>query len=170
MNVSPADLRIRAITATDNAAVAALIREVMPSFGAIGPGFAITDPEVDDMAGAYAAPRSAYFVVTHGERVVGGGGYAALVGGDGITCELRKMYFQPEARGHGVGRRLLVTCLEGAARDGFERMYLETLEGMTRAIGLYEKSGFLRIPGPLGATGHFGCDRFYARDLRDLRV
>ena len=37
-------------------AVARLIRAVMPEFGASGPGFAINDPEVDDMFTAYSAP------------------------------------------------------------------------------------------------------------------
>ena len=41
----------------DNAAVATVIRTVMPEFGACGEGFAINDPEVDYMHRAYAAPR-----------------------------------------------------------------------------------------------------------------
>ncbi|MGZ3408230.1 MAG: GNAT family N-acetyltransferase, partial [Polyangia bacterium] len=62
-------LTIRPIAATDDAAVAAIIRTVMPEFGAKGPGFAINDPEVDHMSAAYARPRAAFFVVTDGERV-----------------------------------------------------------------------------------------------------
>ena len=54
---------IRPILPTDDAAVAAIIRTVMPEFGANGPGFAIHDPEVDWMSRAYSGPRSAYFVV-----------------------------------------------------------------------------------------------------------
>ena len=159
---------IRSVARDDNAAVARLIRAVMPEFGAKGPGFAINDPEVDDMAGAYAAPRSAYFVVTpegQPEEIVGAGGYAPLAGGDDATCELRKMYFLPAARGQGTGKALLDLCLARAARDGFRRMYLETLAGMDRARVLYERAGFVRLEAPLGRTGHFGCDRFYARDL-----
>ena len=30
---------------------------------------------------------------------------------------------------------------------------------------LYERTGFARIDGPMGATGHFGCNRFYLREL-----
>ena len=43
--------------------------------------------------------------------------------------------------------------------------YLETLRGMDAAMRLYAKCGFEPIPGPLGATGHFSCDRYYLRDL-----
>jgi putative acetyltransferase len=157
---------IRPIRPDDRDAVARLIRVVMPEFGAEGPGFAILDPEVDDMVGAYRGPRAAYFVVARDDgAIAGGGGFAPLAGGDAGTCELRKMYFLPELRGLGLGRELLERCLEGARGAGFRTMYLETLANMTRARALYERSGFRRLDAPMGATGHFGCDTFYARDL-----
>ena len=46
-----------------------------------------------------------------------------------------------------------------------DRCYLETLNGMDAAMRLYARSGFQRIAGPLGATGHGGCDVFYALTL-----
>jgi putative acetyltransferase len=141
----------------------------MPEFGAKGPGFAIDDPEVDDMPAAYRRARAGYFVVTRpgkgGDVVVGGGGFAPLEGGDADTCELRKMYFYPEARGLGLGQEVLSLCIEGARRAKFQRIYLETLARMDQARALYERSGFARIAQPLGATGHFGCNAFYVRDL-----
>ena len=50
---------IRPIRTDDDAAMADVIRTVMPEFGATGSGFAISDPEVDWMSRAYAAPRHA---------------------------------------------------------------------------------------------------------------
>ena len=79
---------IRPIEAGDDAAMARIIRTVMPEFGACGQGFAINDPEVDWMSRAYAQPRSAYFVLERDGAVVGGGGMAPLEGGDADTCEL----------------------------------------------------------------------------------
>jgi putative acetyltransferase len=163
---------IRSIRAGDRAAVARLIRTVMPEFGAKGPGFAIMDPEVDDMFGAYQGSRAAYFVVTRPgaradeEVVVGGCGFAQLAGGDPKTCELRKMYFLPEVRGLGLGSALLAQCLARSRKAGFEQMYLETLAAMSQARALYERSGFRRLERSMGATGHFGCNSFYIRDLR----
>ncbi|HEY9839810.1 MAG TPA: MarR family winged helix-turn-helix transcriptional regulator, partial [Candidatus Obscuribacterales bacterium] len=93
---------IRPIRPEDSPGVAAVIRKVMPEFGASGPGFALHDPEVDDMYTTYSQQRSAYFVILSGDRVVGGGGIAQLEGGDPETCELRKMYFLPELRGLGL--------------------------------------------------------------------
>jgi putative acetyltransferase len=98
-------------------------------------------------------------------RVVGGGGIAALEGGDAGVCELRKMYFLPEARGKGVGEALLRHCLAVAANLGYRRCYLETLTGMEGAMKLYAKVGFQPLCAPLGRTGHGGCDRWYAREL-----
>ena len=158
-------LRIRAIEARDDADIARIIRTVMPEFGAVGCGFAINDPEVDWMSRAYAAARSAYFVVEDDGVVLGGGGVAPLAGGDGDTCELRKMYFLPQARGRGAGAALMERCLDAARGFGFRHCYLETLAGMEAAMKLYARSGFEPIAAPLGATGHGGCNTFYLRAL-----
>ena len=156
---------IRPIQHHDDPVIAGIIRSVMPEFGATGSGFAINDPEVDWMSRAYAAPRSAYFVVEHEGVVLGGGGVAPLVGGDGATCELRKMYFLPAARGIGAGTAMMERCLQAARGFGFKQCYLETLGGMDAAMRLYERSGFQRIDGSLGATGHGGCNTFYLLEL-----
>lgn len=160
--------QIRPIRADDDAAMAAIIRTVMPEFGACGAGFAINDPEVDWLSRAYAQPRSAYFVVERkpapaqaGGMVLGGGGVAPLEGGDGDVCELRKMYFLPTARGLGAGAAMIQACLQAARGFGFKQCYIETLDGMDAAMRLYEKTGFVRLDAPLGATGHGGCDRWY---------
>ena len=88
---------IRKISPQDNLAVASIIRTVMPEFGAGGKGFAIHDGEVDDMYRAYSGSRAAYFVCEEDGRIIGGGGVARLEGGAEDTCELKKMYFLPEA-------------------------------------------------------------------------
>lgn len=142
-----------------------IIRKVMPEFGAGGCGFAINDPEVDWMSKAYAAPRHAYFVLEQDGEVLGGGGIAPLEGGEADTCELRKMYFLPEARGLGAGAAMMARCLDAARAAGFRQCYLETLTGMDAAMRLYERSGFRRIDGPMGNTGHGGCNTFYLREL-----
>ena len=159
-------LTFRPIRPEDDLAVAAIIRRVMPEFGADGPGFAIHDPEVDHMNAAYAIPGAAYFVVVDEEgRVVGGAGVAALEGGEPGVCELRKMYFLPETRGQGMGEALLRHCLAVAKELGYRTCYLETLSGMDRAIRLYGKLGFKPLCSPLGRTGHGGCDHWFALEL-----
>lgn len=156
---------IRPITAEDEPTMAAIIRTVMPSFGADGPGFALHDAEVAHMHAAYAKPRHAYFVVQQEGVVLGGAGVAPLQNAAADTCELRKMYFLPSARGHGAGSAMMARCLDTARSFGFRRCYLETLTGMDAAQALYRRSGFTPLPAPLGGTGHFSCDRFFIREL-----
>ena len=159
-------LTFRPIRPEDDASVAAIIRHVMPEFGADGPGFALHDPEVDHMSGAYAIPGAAYFVVVNEDgKVVGGAGVAALDGGEPEVCELRKMYFLPEVRGQGMGEALLRHCLTVAQDLGYRTCYLETLTGMDQALKLYRKVGFRPLCTPMGRTGHGGCDHWFARDL-----
>ena len=158
-------LVIRPIETRDDPRMAEIIRTGMPEFGACGSGFAINDPEVDWMSRSYAQPRSAYFVVERDGVVEGGGGVAPLEGGDPGTCELRKMYFLPTLRGLGAGADVMRRSLDAARTFGFNRCYLETLTGMDAAMRLYEKNGFRRIDGPMGATGHGGCNTFYLMDL-----
>jgi putative acetyltransferase len=175
---APIEAAIRPITPADDPAMAAIIRAVMTEHGAVGAGCSIHDAEVDRLSKSYAAPRSACFVIalpggaaSHagaagGERIVGGAGIAPLAGcADPGVCELRKMYFLPEARGLGLGQRMLDGCLAAARGFGFTRCYLETLATMGEAARLYERNGFVRIAAPLGHTGHFGCDRWYVRRL-----
>jgi putative acetyltransferase len=156
---------IRPIEPRDDTAVAAIIRRVMPEFGADGPGFAIHDAEVDCMCATYTQPRCAYFVIERNGIVVGGGGVAPLENADPNVCELRKMYFLPEARGIGAGSAMMQRCLDAARTLGFRRCYLETLTGMDAAQSLYLRSGFTTLSAPMGGTGHFSCDRFFIREL-----
>jgi putative acetyltransferase len=156
---------IRPIEPRDDFAIARIIRTVMPEFGADGPGFAIHDTEVDAMSAAYQPPTGAYFVVEILGQVLGGAGIAALPGADPDVCELKKMYFLPELRGRGYGSMLIERCLTAARELGYARVYLETLTGMDQAQALYVHKGFAPIPKALGATGHFGCNRFYLRSV-----
>ncbi len=159
------DLEIRGIHRRDDSAVARIIRHVMPEFGAVGSGYAIEDAEVDAMSETYRQPGSAYWVVVKDGRVIGGAGYGPLAGGESNVCELRKMYLLSEARGLGLGAQLLSRCLDGARADGYQKIYLETLEHMHQAKRLYERFGFEKRGRPLGETGHFGCDAWYERAL-----
>jgi len=158
---------IRPIRKKDNPEIAQVIRSVMTEFGAVGEGYSIVDPEVDDMYGNYKkANQSCYFVIEDSAAaIVGGGGVAPLIGGDGQTCELRKMFFLPSARGIGMGSRLVRLLLEKATDFGFRQCYLESLGRMDAAIRLYEGHGFERLKKPMGATGHDACDRYYLRTL-----
>ena len=158
---------LRPIRPVDDRALAAVIRDVMTEHRCTGSGFAIHDAEVDAMSVAYAGPDARYYVVEQDREVVGGAGFARLAGTKpaDATCELRKMYFRPAVRGLGVGRALLELLLDEMAACSYRRCYLETTSWMDDARRLYLAAGFRELPGPLGCTGHGGCDMFFAREL-----
>jgi putative acetyltransferase len=160
-----AEFLIRPVAEDDNQLLARLLRDVMEEFGATGAGSSLQDPEMQDIASAYAGARSAYFVVESTGGLVGGGGLGPLAGGESDVCELRKMYLRPEARGRGLGRAMLTRCMEMARQLGYKRMYLETRQTMREARRLYERNGFAPVGKPIGHTGHFGCDAWYVREL-----
>ena len=75
------------------------------------------------------------------------------------------MYFLPEGRGKGFGKKMIDICLQAARERDFKKCYLETVERMSAANGLYQKMGFRKLACAMGNTGHGGCDTFYALDL-----
>jgi putative acetyltransferase len=151
--------QIRPIRQEDNAAVAAIIREVMTEFGAVGENYSISDPEVDAMHESYPAPNSAFFVVESDDGILGCGGMGPLEGAEADVCELRKMYFLPDLRGTGMGSKLLRRILHSARQAGYRRCYLETIKAMKQARSLYRGFGFTSLDRPLGNTGHSGCNQ-----------
>jgi putative acetyltransferase len=96
-------------------------------------------------------------VVEHEGKIYGGAGIAALDNFEGNICELQKMYFLPEARGKGYGKQLMERCLEAAKSFKYGRVYLETMDNMYDAQGLYKRVGFELLTQPLGNTGHYSC-------------
>ena len=159
------EVTIRRIRPEDDPIVQQVLIEVLREFGATGEGFSDQDAELTAMSAAYEGPHAAYFIAELGGAIVGGAGVGPLPRAEPHVCELRKMYLLASARGHGIGRRLLETCLEEARRLGFRECYLETLAQMERARDLYERFGFLPLEAPMGDTGHFGCNRWYALSL-----
>lgn len=148
------DFEIRPVRPEDNEIVARIIREVMTEYACVGEGYSINDPEVDEIYEAYHNDRSAFFVLTRQSTVIGCGGIGPLLGGDITICELKKMYFLPEARGFGLGQKFISLCLEKARELGYQQCYLETVRRMWQANLVYEKIGFHPLEKPLGNTGH----------------
>ena len=163
--MSKPEIQLRPIEKDDNPVIANIIREVMTEFGCVGNGYSITDAEVDMMFENYNRPGHFYMVLEKDGKIIGGGGIGILPGADTGTCELKKMYFSTEARGHGMGRKTVETLLEKAKELGYKKCYLETVSRMESANILYTKTGFTKLTGPLGNTGHCSCDSQYLRVL-----
>jgi putative acetyltransferase len=159
------NISIRSIQAADNSVIADIIRKILTEFGANKPGTVFFDPTTDDLFHLFSIPESAYFIVEADEKIVGGSGVYPTPGLPQGCCELVKLYLLPEMRGQGLGLRLMEKCFQQAIAFGFKQMYLETMPELRHAIGLYKKAGFTFIPGPLGRSGHYGCDLWMIKDL-----
>jgi len=156
---------IRDIRPEDNTALAAIVRNALTEFGAVRPGTAYYDLSTDHLYETFQNPRSAYFVAEKEGVVLGGGGLFPTNGLPEDTVELCKMYLAPAARGLGLGATLIRHCLARAPGLGYRWIYLESMPELRQALALYERFGWKYLDGPLGNSGHFGCDQWMLLDL-----
>ena len=80
-------------------------------------------------------------VCYEGDRAIGCG---AFRGYDKEKAEIKRMFVQPEHRGHGVGLIILKELEEWAAEEHYANCILETGIKQPEAIRLYEKAGYTR--------------------------
>lgn len=158
-------LIIRKVEKGDNKRISEIIKSVLVEFKANMEGTAYMDKETDAMFEAYQEPRSVYFIALLNDQILGGAGIKQLNGEGKEICELQKMYILPQARNLGVGKSLILKCLDFAFKNDFKKCYLETFPQMQNAIRLYDKNGFLKIDHALGNTSHYSCNVWMLKEL-----
>lgn len=156
---------IRKITSDDNAQMAAIIRNSLLEFNAAKPGTVYFDETTDYLSDVFTKERSAYFLIEVNNEIAAGAGIFPTEGLPENVCELVKMYVSKKYRRNSYGQTLLEKCMEEAKKNGYEKIYLESMPELTNAIAMYEKNGFKKIAGSLGNSGHTGCDVFMIKDL-----
>lgn len=148
-----------------NEALAKIIRNTLTEFNAAKPGTVFFDPTTDDLFQLFQTPRSYYYTAWLNNKIVGGSGVFPSNGLPDDVCELVKLYLLPEARGIGLGKKLINLCCEKAVELGYAKIYLETMPELKFALPLYESIGFNYIPESLTTGEHFGCDLFMIKLL-----
>ena len=149
---------VRPARNADAPRVRELVFSVLRDYG-LKPDPGSTDADLDDIEAAYLVRGGCFYVLEIDGEILGSAGLYPV---DAATCELRKMYLHPLARGRGAGKYLLDLLLSDAKRLGFSRAILETASVLREAIALYKRYGFREY-----APEHLSprCDQAYFIDL-----
>jgi len=159
------DIIFRQIEEKDNKEIADLIRTVFREFNIHRPGTVYFDPTTDTLFELFRTSGSEYLIAEEDGIIIGGCGVYPTPGLPEGCAELVKFYLSASQRGKGIGWTLLEKSFDYAKKSGYRQMYLESLPELSRAITLYEKAGFRFIEGPMGKSGHFGCNIWMLKDL-----
>lgn len=96
---------------------------------------------VADYAGDHDPEREAAWIAElDGRRA---GCVVCVAAEEPDTAKLRILLVRPDARGHGLGRRLVDTCVTFARDAGYRRMRLWTNDPLVAAGRIYRDRGFV---------------------------
>lgn len=102
------------------------------------------DAELAGLPGKYApAEKGALLLGQVGGRIVGVVGLRAL--GEDVA-EMKRLYIEPDGRGHNLGRRLTNAVVAEARRHGYRAIRLDTFPSMVAANRIYDAMNFIDIP------------------------
>lgn len=127
--------------------------------------FSLTPPEFchhlapKDMA----SPSTSLFIAREDGAAVACG---ALHRHEGGIAEVKRMYTRPDARGRGVGRKILGEIIALAEKEGLTELVLETGNNFYAAMRIYEGAGFQSC-GPMLDYPDSPYTAFYRKPLRE---
>ena len=101
------------------------------------------DEEMAALPGCYAPPRGRLWCAELDGQPVGCVGIRPFSEG---VCEMKRLYVEPDARGHGAGHALALAAIRAAKEMGYKRIMLDTLPAMRMAVKLYRELGFKEAP------------------------
>jgi GNAT superfamily N-acetyltransferase len=99
----------------------------------------VCPPQPDGMR----PPKGTFLVFVNEGRPLACGGLRPM---SSWTAEIRRMFVQPRARGHGLGRFVLESLEREARKLGYRFVQLETGERNLAAQALYAGCGYTRLP------------------------
>lgn len=158
-------MNIRPVQRTDNVFLADMIRRVFEEHNAPKEGTVYSDSTTDDLFQLFQREKSVLWVAETKGEIIGSCGIFPTDGLPGHHAELVKFYLLKQYRGQGIGKKLMERSIASAKELGYEKIYLESLPAFSNAVQMYEKLGFLRLPKPLGVSGHTSCNIWMIKNL-----
>jgi ribosomal protein S18 acetylase RimI-like enzyme len=130
---------IRPAGPEDMASIGTLFREYAASLS-IDLRYQGFEAELASLPGAYAPPNGASLLALLANGTPAGCVALRRLGPD--TCEMKRLYVRPVARGLGAGRALVLAAIEAGRVAGYAAIFLDTLPDMLAAQALYRDLGF----------------------------
>ena len=97
------------------------------------------EDELASLPGKYSPPDGRLLIAIADDKTQGCVAVRKL---DETTCEMKRLFIRPAARGTGLGRLLAQEIISLSKEIGYTTMRLDTLERLTEAMCLYKSLGF----------------------------
>lgn len=98
------------------------------------------EKELACLPGEYAPPFGCLFLAEVNSKLIGCVGLRKI---NDNTCEMKRLYIEPDYRGRGISKLLVETLISKARELGYTKMRLDTINTMNEAIALYRSFGFI---------------------------
>jgi putative acetyltransferase len=115
------------------------------------------EKELQTLHQVYSHPQGCIILAKQDNKTIGCVALKPIA--DGV-CEMKRLYVRPEARGLGLGRKLVEELIRFARKsDIYKTMKLDTLSKLKEAILLYRSYGFVEttpyVYNPLSEVLYF---------------
>jgi len=122
---------------------ALLLQAMRDELAMLYDGLVLDGPDMPKAGPAELSPPGGSFLVGYADgRAICCGGVKRLPDG---TCEIKRMFVAPDARGQGAARALLHALEDDARRLGYAIVRLDTGPDQPHARRLYESEGYVEI-------------------------
>jgi putative acetyltransferase len=98
------------------------------------------EKELQTLHQVYSPPEGCIILAKQNGKTVGCVALKPI--GEGV-CEMKRLYVLPEARGEGLGRKLVNELISFARKSDYKSMKLDTVSKLKEAIVLYRSFGFV---------------------------
>ena len=148
--------------------MARLIKDCFIELDAPKTGTVYSDPTTNELFELFQGKGNSFCLVaeSNSKEILGLCGIFETDGLKKYQVELVKFYLKPEARGLGIGKKLIQNCIAKSVELGFHSIYIETQEVFSTAIKLYERLNFKYLDKPLGNSGHHNCSIWMLKELQ----